>query len=131
MTTLLPFVPGDGLIGGAEIRADDRAAVPIHQAARSRWRAPSQSEWSQGPGSNRLLAVPEARMADETLTSCLATLSAVFILGGDITPAQNREHLGGLGWRSLEGLEKDKTGPMPSYERVRAGSCPPHYQDRT
>jgi hypothetical protein len=70
-------------------------------------------------------------MADETLTSCLATLSAVFILGGDITPAQNREHLGGLGWRSLEGLEKDKTGPMPSYERVRAGSCPPHYQDRT
>ena len=62
-------------------------------------------------------------MADETLASCLETLSAVFILGGDIMPAQNREHLEGLGWRSLEGLEKDKTGPMPSYERVKAGSC--------
>jgi hypothetical protein len=65
----------------------------------------------------------EARMADETLASCLETLSGVFILGGDIMPAQNREHLGGLGWRSLEGLEEDKTGPMPSYERVKAGSC--------
>jgi DUF218 domain len=62
-------------------------------------------------------------MADGTLASCLETLSAVFILGGDIMPAQNREHLGGLGWRSLEGLESDKTGPMPSYERVQAGSC--------
>jgi DUF218 domain len=59
-------------------------------------------------------------MADEALVSCVATLSAVFILGGDITRAQN---LGGLGWRSLRGLEEDKTGPMPSYERVEAGSC--------
>src|SRR5262249_7357368 len=59
--------------------------------------------------------------ADEALASCVATLSAVFILGGDITRAQNREHLGGLGWRSLEGLERDKTGQMPSYERVLAG----------
>src|SRR5258708_6186688 len=62
-------------------------------------------------------------MADEALASCVATLSAVFILGGDIKPAQNREHLGGLGWSSLRGLEEDKTGPMPSYERVEAGSC--------
>jgi len=62
-------------------------------------------------------------MADETLASRLETLSAVFIFGGDIMPAQNPEHLGGLGWRSLEGLENDKTGPMPSYERVKAGSC--------
>jgi len=62
-------------------------------------------------------------MADEALVSCVATLSAVFILGGDITRAQNREHLGGLDWRSLRGLEEDKTGPMPSYERVEAGSC--------
>jgi DUF218 domain len=62
-------------------------------------------------------------MTDEALASCVATLSAVFILGGDIKPAQNREHLGGLGWRSLRGLEEDKTGPMPSYERVEAGSC--------
>jgi hypothetical protein len=59
-------------------------------------------------------------MTDEALASCVATLSAVFILGGDITRAQN---LGGLGWRSLRGLEEDKTGPMPSYERVEAGSC--------
>jgi hypothetical protein len=62
-------------------------------------------------------------MTDEALASCVATLSAVFILGGDIKPAQNREHLEGLGWRSLRGLEEDKTGPMPSYERVEAGSC--------
>jgi hypothetical protein len=62
-------------------------------------------------------------MADEALASCVATLSAVFILGGDITRAENREDLEGLGWRSLRGLEKDKTGPMPSYERVVAGSC--------
>jgi hypothetical protein len=62
-------------------------------------------------------------MADQALASCVATLSAVFIFGGDIMPAENRGHLGGLGWRSLRGLEKDKTGPMPSYERVQAGSC--------
>jgi DUF218 domain len=62
-------------------------------------------------------------MTDEALASCVATLSAVFILGGDIKPAQNREHLEGLDWRSLRGLEEDKTGPMPSYERVEAGSC--------
>jgi hypothetical protein len=62
-------------------------------------------------------------MTDEALASCVATLSAVFILCGDIKPAQNREHLEGLGWRSLRGLEEDKTGPMPSYERVEAGSC--------
>jgi hypothetical protein len=62
-------------------------------------------------------------MADEALASCVATLSAVFIFGGDITPAQDGEHLGGLDWRSLRGLERDKTGPMPSYERVLAGEC--------
>jgi len=62
-------------------------------------------------------------MADEALVSCIATLSAVFIFGGDIMPHQDREHLGGLGWRSLRGLERDKTGPMPSYERVLAGEC--------
>jgi hypothetical protein len=65
----------------------------------------------------------EAGMADEALASCVGTLSAVFIFGGDITPAQDREPLGGLGWRSLKGLERDKTGPMPSYERVLAGEC--------
>src|SRR5258708_38357735 len=27
------------------------------------------------------------------------------------------------GWRSLKGLESDKTGPMPSYERVLAGAA--------
>ena len=65
-------------------------------------------------------------MADKTLASCLETLSAVFILGGDIMPAQNREHLGGLGWRSLEGLENDKRrwpskqyrGQTPARHRV-------------
>ena len=51
-------------------------------------------------------------MADEALASSVATLSAVFIFGGDIMRAEDREHLGGLGWRSLRGLERDKTGPM-------------------
>ena len=60
-------------------------------------------------------------MADEALVSCVATLSAVFIFGGDIMRAEERGHLGGLGWRSLKGLERDKTGPMPSHERVLAG----------
>jgi DUF218 domain len=68
-------------------------------------------------------AVPEMRMADEALARYVATLSAVFIFGGDIMPAEDREHLGGVGWRSLRGLERDKTGPMPSYERVLAGEC--------
>ena len=62
-------------------------------------------------------------MADAVLASCVATLSAVFIFGGDIRRAENPGHLGGLGWRSLRRLEEDKTGPMPSYERVQAGSC--------
>ena len=60
-------------------------------------------------------------MADEALARCVATLSAVFIFGGDIMRAEERGHLGGLGWRSLKGLERDKTGPMPSHERVLAG----------
>jgi hypothetical protein len=62
-------------------------------------------------------------MADTALARCVATLSAVFIFGGDIMRAENQENLGGLGWRSLKGLETDKTGPMPSYERVLAGEC--------
>src|SRR5437763_10584649 len=68
-------------------------------------------------------AVAEAGMADEALARCVSTLSAVFIFGGDIMRAEDPGHLGGLGWRSLRGLERDKTGPMPSYERVQAGSC--------
>jgi len=62
-------------------------------------------------------------MADEALARCVSTLAAVFIFGGDIMRAEDPRHLGGLGWRSLKGLERDKTGPMPSYERVQAGSC--------
>jgi hypothetical protein len=31
-------------------------------------------------------------MADEALARCVATLSAVFIFGGDITRAEDREH---------------------------------------
>src|SRR5262245_59405935 len=62
-------------------------------------------------------------MADEALVSCIATLSAVFILGGDITRAQNREHLGRLGCHSLRGLKENKAGPMTRYELVEAGSC--------
>ena len=62
-------------------------------------------------------------MADEALANCVRNLSAVFIFGGDIIRAEEPEHLGGLGWRSLKGLEPDKTGPMPSYERVLAGAA--------
>jgi DUF218 domain len=60
-------------------------------------------------------------MADEALARCVSTLAAVFIFGGDIMRAEDPGHLGGLGWRSLMGLERDKTGPMPSQERVLAG----------
>jgi hypothetical protein len=62
-------------------------------------------------------------MADEALARCVSTLSAVFIFGGDIMRAEDQGHLEGLGWRSLKGLERDKTGPMPSYERVLAAEC--------
>lgn len=62
-------------------------------------------------------------MADEALARCVATLSAVFIFGGDIKPAEDKGHLEGRGWRSLKQLEPDKTGPMPSYERVLASEC--------
>jgi hypothetical protein len=61
-------------------------------------------------------------LSDEVLATSARTLSAVFIFGGDITRAERPEHLGGLGWRSLRKLEPDKTGPMPSYERVLAGA---------
>ncbi len=62
-------------------------------------------------------------MPDQALTNCVSSLSAVFILGGDIRPAEDPGYLGGLGYRSLEKLERDKTGPMPSYERVLAGAA--------
>jgi DUF218 domain len=62
-------------------------------------------------------------MADEALANCINNLSAVFIFGGDIKRAEDAKHLGGIGWRSLKGLEADKTGPMPSYERVLAGAA--------
>jgi hypothetical protein len=43
-------------------------------------------------------AVAEAGMAAEALARCVATLSAVFIFGGDIMRAEDPGHLGGLGW---------------------------------
>lgn len=63
----------------------------------------------------------ETTMSDKTLIDRVQKLKAVFILGGDIIPAKDPNHLG-LGWRSLCGTEKDKTGAMPSYERVQAGA---------
>jgi uncharacterized SAM-binding protein YcdF (DUF218 family) len=62
-------------------------------------------------------------MSDEALTCCVKGLSAVFIFGGDIKRADDSSGLGGLGYRSLRGLEGDKIGPMPSYERVLAGAA--------
>lgn len=62
-------------------------------------------------------------MRDAVLINRVSALSAVFIFGGDIKPAENPEHLGGLGYRSLRSFERDKTGPMPSYERVLAGAA--------
>jgi hypothetical protein len=62
-------------------------------------------------------------MPDEALTNCVKGLSAVFIFGGDIKRAENPNHLGGLGYRSLRDLEGDKTGPMPSYVRVLAAAA--------
>jgi hypothetical protein len=62
-------------------------------------------------------------MPDTALTNCVRGLSAVFIFGGDIKPADDPNHLGGLGYRSLHDLEGDKTGAMPSYVRVLAGAA--------
>ncbi len=61
-------------------------------------------------------------MPDQALEQVVKSLKAVFIFGGDITPASDPSHLGGLGWRSLRGVETDKTGAMPSYERVQAAA---------
>ncbi len=61
-------------------------------------------------------------MKDEALIRTISGLKAVFIFGGDIILADDPAHLG-LGWRSLSGLEKDKTGAMPSYERVQAAAA--------
>jgi hypothetical protein len=58
-----------------------------------------------------------ARCGADKLRKCL---SALFIFGGDITRAEDP---GGLGYRSLTRFERDKTGPMPSYERVLAGAA--------
>jgi hypothetical protein len=62
-------------------------------------------------------------MSDAALTNSVRGLSAVFIFGGDIKSAEDPNHLGGLGYRSLRDLEGDKTGPMPSYVRVLAGAA--------
>ncbi len=59
---------------------------------------------------------------DQPLVNCVKNLKALFILGGDIVPAKDPNHLG-LGWRSLVGTEKDKTDAMPSFERVLAGAA--------
>lgn len=61
-------------------------------------------------------------MLDENLTRRVRDLRVVLILGGDICRAEDPRYLDGLGWRSIRGLERDKTGPMPSYERVQAGA---------
>jgi hypothetical protein len=62
-------------------------------------------------------------MSDDALIYCVKGLSAVFIFGGDIKRADDPSELGGLGYRSLRGVEADKTGPMPSHERVLAGAA--------
>lgn len=58
-------------------------------------------------------------MKDEALMRRVAGLKAVFIFGGDIMPDPTSP----MGWRSLRGLEKDKSGAMPSYERVEAAAA--------
>ncbi len=58
-------------------------------------------------------------MKDEALKKTAGRLKAVFIFGGDIIPDAGAP----LGWRSLRGLEKDKSGAMPSYERVEAAAA--------
>ena len=61
-------------------------------------------------------------MKDEALVHKVMGLKAVFIFGGDIMPAEDPSYLG-IGWRSLRGLVKDKTGSMPSFERVQAAAA--------
>lgn len=60
-------------------------------------------------------------MADHNLINRVNSLKAVFIFGGDIAPAEDSNH-NGIGWRSLRGTERDKSGAMPSFERVQAGA---------
>jgi len=42
------------------------------------------------------------------------------VLGRGTVEAERADDLGGLGYRSLRGIELDKAGPLPSYERVLA-----------
>ena len=60
---------------------------------------------------------------DEALLSRIRELEVGCVFLGDIKPAENPTHLGGLGWRSLKGTEADKTGGCPSYERVQAAGA--------
>jgi hypothetical protein len=55
--------------------------------------------------------------ADKVLLAKVKKLRYLFIFTGDIAKTTENE----LGWRSLRGVEKDKTGGSPSYERVLAG----------
>ncbi len=55
---------------------------------------------------------------DKNLTDCVQRLKAIFVLSGGIVQDTSRA----LGWRQLEGLEQDKTGPMPSKERTIAAA---------
>ena len=59
---------------------------------------------------------------DSVLEAKVKSLKAVAVFCGDITPAETRDHLNGIGGRSLVGVEGDKTGGCPSYERIQAAA---------
>jgi hypothetical protein len=58
---------------------------------------------------------------DDVLRSKISHLKAVIVLGGDIRPSDNPDHLG-HGWQSLQGTETVGAFPVPSIERVWAAA---------
>ena len=62
-------------------------------------------------------------MADEALARCVATLSAVFIFGGDITRAEDREHQRPGQYGPIDPFVLGVT-PLISVERVLASDDP-------
>ena len=63
-----------------------------------------------------------SRMPDATLTNCIRGLSAVFIFGGDIKPADDPNYLGGLDIDlcvTLSGTRQGRCRAMSAYWRAR------------
>lgn len=58
-------------------------------------------------------------MTDQNLGTCIKSLKAIIVIGGDLVVAEDPSHLG-FGVRSMKGIEGDIGGACPSYERALA-----------